>query len=181
MNEIKSELLKQVLCNDKNSFKILYDHYAPFVWRLILRMTGDEYQARELLQETFIRVHASIKKFKGDSSLSTWIYRIAHNVVFSDSRRKTSHNNRHVSYDDIFAGKDCTDKYMHKEIVEKIMAQLTADEKFLLIAREIDGLPFEEIAIITGATEGSLRTKLHRLKETVRNSFDNEQVRKVAI
>jgi RNA polymerase sigma-70 factor (ECF subfamily) len=54
------------------------------------------------------------------------------------------------------------------------MRQLTADERFLLVAREVDGIDFEELAKIIGESSGTLRTRLHRLKERIRESFSKE-------
>ena len=68
MEDLDSEILKKAIKGDDKAFRALYDHYAPFVWRLVLRMTGDQQLATELLQDTFIRVHGALKKFKGDSS-----------------------------------------------------------------------------------------------------------------
>lgn len=171
MHELDKKVLELGIDGDKKAFKALYDHYAPYVWRLILRMTGDELRARDLMQETFVKIHGSIKKFKGNSGFSTWVYKIAHNVVLADARRRKNFRS-HEPYQENIEGVNSADSYVSRELVGKIMVELTIEERFLLLAREVDGLSFEEISEITGVSEGALRTKLHRMKESIKSKFD---------
>ncbi|NLD99653.1 MAG: sigma-70 family RNA polymerase sigma factor [Fibrobacter sp.] len=171
MQEIDKSIIELGIKGDKEAFKLLYTHYAPFVWRLILRMTADQTKARELLQETFVKIHGAIHKFKGNSAFSTWVYKIARNVVLADVRRIRLFRT-HESYQENIVGPYRADSFNSKDLVDKIMATLSLDDRFLLIAREIDGLSFEEIADITGVSEGALRTKLHRLKENIKKNFN---------
>jgi RNA polymerase sigma-70 factor (ECF subfamily) len=180
MEDLDSEILKKAIKGDDKAFRALYDHYAPFVWRLVLRMTSDQQLATELLQDTFIRVHGALKKFKGDSSLSTWIYRIAHNAVLMSYRKKRKMK-LHDTFDDQIAAFSHADQYQNKQLVHKVLADLTIEDRFLLVTREIDGLSFEEIAQICGISAGTLRTRLHRLKETIRNRFSEISFGKEAV
>ncbi len=180
MEDLDSETLKKAIKGDDKAFRALYDHYAPFVWRLVLRMTGEQQLATELLQDTFIRVHGALKKFKGDSSFSTWIYRIAHNAVLM-SYRKNRKAKFHDPFDDQITACSHADQYLNKQLVNRVLADLSIEDRFLLVTREIDGLSFEEIAQICGISAGTLRTRLHRLKETIRNRFSEISIEKEAI
>lgn len=180
MEELNSKILKMAGDGDKNAFKTIYDHYAPFVWRLLIRMTGDNETARELLQDTFVRIHSGLHKFKGDSTFSTWIYRIAHNSVLMNYR-KNKNSKVHESFEDQIAGSFQADEYANKQLVSKVLSDLTVEDRFLLIAREVDCLSFEEIAQICGISAGTLRTRLHRLKDTIRNRFCETTVGKEAV
>lgn len=180
MEDLDSETLKKAIKGDDKAFRVLYDHYAPFVWRLILRMTGEQQQATELLQDTFIRVHAALRKFKGDSSFSTWVYRIAHNAVLM-SYRKNRKAKLHDPFEDQVTACSHADQYLNKQLIDRVLADLTVEDRFLLVTREIDGLSFEEIAQICGISAGTLRTRLHRLKETIRNRFSETSIGKEAV
>ncbi|NLP01638.1 MAG: sigma-70 family RNA polymerase sigma factor [Fibrobacter sp.] len=173
MEELDKITIHRAVKGEKAAFKALYDFYSPFVWRVVMRMTGDRNIAAELLQETFINVHRSLGKFKCESAVSTWIYRIAYNAVLNFANKQTRFRS-HQLYDDNKFVRNETGGYEMKDLVEKVLSQLSVEERFLLVAREIDGLTFEEIESVTGSSAGALRTRLHRLKENIRNRFRDE-------
>lgn len=177
MEDLDFKILKQASKGDKKAFKLVYDHYGPFTWRLLLRMTGNEELARELLQETFVRVHFALHKFKGESAFSTWVYKIAHNTVLMNYR-KIRLDKKHDQYEDLIAGSYKADGYINRQIVSRILSELTLEERFLLITREVDGMTFEEISQICGVAAGTLRTRLHRLKEDIRCRFSEPEIKK---
>lgn len=180
MEDLDSVTLKKAINGDDKAFKALYDHYAPFVWRLLFRMTGEQQKAKELLQDTFIRVHGGLRKFKGDSSFSTWIYRIAHNSVLMNYRQNQK-SKFCDPFEDQVASCSQPDQYINKEMVTRVLSELSIEDRFLLVAREIDGLSFEEIAQICGTSAGALRTRLHRLKEAIRSRFSESPFGKEAV
>jgi len=168
MKELDSITLHRAIKGDKKAFKALYDHYSPFVWRVVFKMvSGDQFLAQELLQETFVKLHRTLDNFRGDSGLSTWMYRIAYNLTISAFNQRK----KFILLDDteqLLAGNDQTDTYDNTEFVKKVLAGLTADDRFLLVAREVDGMSYDEISEIMGQNEGALRTRLHRIKEQLR-------------
>lgn len=180
MEEINSSILNMAIRGEKKAFESLYNHYAPFIWRLLLRMTGEQQVATELLQDTFIKVHGGLHKFKGDSSFSTWVYRIAHNVVLMNYR-KNRINKKSEQFEDQFAGASNTDEFITKDFVAKLLSRLSVEDRFLLVAREIDGLSFDELAIICETSAGALRTRLHRIKENIKSRFSEPYPEKEAV
>jgi RNA polymerase sigma-70 factor, ECF subfamily len=168
MKELDSITLHRAIKGDKKAFKALYDHYSPFVWRVVFKMvSGDQIMAQELLQETFVKLHRALNNFRGDSGLSTWIYRIAYNLAitaFNQRKKFTGLDGTEI----IPAGNDRTDAYDNSEFIKKVIAEVSADDRFLLVAREVDGMSYNEISEITGQNEGALRTRLHRIKEQLR-------------
>ncbi|HEX3019651.1 MAG TPA: sigma-70 family RNA polymerase sigma factor [Chitinispirillaceae bacterium] len=180
MEELDSVTLNKAICGDNKAFRALYDHYSPYIWRLLFRMTGNKPLAEELLQETFIRVHAALRKFKGDSLFSTWIYRIAHNAVLMNYRQHKKFK-CHDPFEDQVASESHTDNYLNKQFISKVLAELSIEDRFLLVAREIDGLSFEEISLIYRTSAGTLRTRLSRLKDNIRNRFAETSFEKEAV
>lgn len=165
MKELDSITLHRAVKGDKKAFKALYDHYSPFVWRVVFKMvSGDLFLAQELLQETFVKLHSSINNFRGESGLSTWIYRIAYNLAitaFNQRKRFTGLDET----EKFLTANERTDSYDNHEFIKKVLAELSADDRFLLVAREVDGMSYDEISEITGQNEGALRTRLYRIKE----------------
>lgn len=174
MRELDDVTLQLAIKGNRDAFRKLYDTYAPFIWRVLYSMAmRDSAAARELVQDTFIKVHGALHQFKGGSALSTWLYRIAFTTAMS-YRRKQAKNVMFQVYTDNVTAPDRSDGYDSDELAAIILAGLSDEERFILVAREVDGLPFDELAKITGITSGTLRTRVHRLKETIRREYSNE-------
>jgi RNA polymerase sigma-70 factor (ECF subfamily) len=180
MDELNEKTLKLVISGQKKAFKSLYDWYVPFVWRIAIKMCQNRELAEEVVQETFVRIHSSLRNFRSDSTLSTWIYKIVYNSSLAHLS-KVSRSQIHDTYEDKFEGSYRADSYEERELMDKILSQLTPQERFLLVAREVDNLSFEEIASITSESSGALRTKLSRLKDRIRERFAVEPVVKEAV
>lgn len=150
-------------------FKKIYDYYAPFVWRVVLRSLGNQDDAQVVTQSVFIVVHKSIKNFRFESAFSTWLYRIALNETMKFINKRTSR--RELPLDENLQVKSSEDKIGDNDFAKIILDSLTTEEKFLLVSREIDGLTFEELAEITGKSSGALRVELSRLKQKIREQF----------
>lgn len=152
-----------------HGFKKIYDYYAPFVWRVVLRTVGNADDAQVIMQSAFVAVHKSIKNFRFESSFSTWIYKIAHNETLKFINKRKSR--RELPLDENIAVKSIEDKTSDKEFAKKILDSLSEDERFLLVSKEVDGITFEELANIMGKTSGALRVEMSRLKQKIREQF----------
>jgi len=176
MQELDAITLKLAIKGDQKAYKKLYDHYAPFIWKVLFPMSNrDMMIARELTQNTFVKAFRAADSFRGDSAYSTWLYRIAYSTAM-EHFRKTRSLPATGTDPDLLGSTERSDSFDNRELVAKILATLSADDRFLIIAREVDAVSFEDLAEITGAKAGALRTRLHRLKETIRNAFPVEEV-----
>lgn len=176
MKEIDDITIQRAVHGDKNAFKSLYHHYSPFLWRILFKMvSGDQIQAQELLQDSFVKIHGALKHFRSDSSFSTWAYRIAYNESMHAFARRTKQK-AWIPFDDQISGKSKTDSYSDREIVGKLLDALSPQERFLLLAKEVDDFSYDEISEITGQSAGALRTKLHRIKEQLRKFSEKMQI-----
>jgi len=172
MKEIDEVTIRLAAKKDAKAFKRIYEYYSGFVWKVIFRtVNGDREAAREIVQETFIRVYSSLKSFSFKSALSTWIYRIAFNAA---STYVVKNKKLSSSVDVETLGHEGTaSAYENEEIVRIVLSALSAEERFLLTSREVEGIPFEELAGIVGRSSESLRTQMSRMKEKLRDMFDN--------
>jgi RNA polymerase sigma-70 factor (ECF subfamily) len=156
--------------NSQRGFKKIYDYYAPLVWRLVFRTLGNEIDAKIVLQSVFVVVYKSIKNFRYESAFSTWIYRITLNETIKFINKRKSRRelplNENIEVKSSFDG--ISDRYLAKKILESLSAQ----ERFLLVSREVDGISFDELAEITGKTSGALRVEISRLKQKIRENFN---------
>ena len=172
MKEIDDLTIRQAAKKNEKAFRRVYDYYAPFVWKIIYRtVSGDHNAATEIVQDTFIRIYKSLHLFSFNSGLSTWIYRIAFNTSQSYYSKQYKYND-HVLLDENIASDKAFDQGLEtKDFVNSILATLSQEDRFLLTSREVEGIPFEELAEITGKTSESLRTRISRLKEQLRTVF----------
>jgi RNA polymerase sigma-70 factor (ECF subfamily) len=176
MEELDNKIIRAAADGEKKAFKMLYDHYSTMVWRVVFKTVhGDRIAAEEIAQEVFVKVFRSLKTFRGDAAFSTWLYRLTYTTTMSWLTRNKRQQMHIVTFDDELAiptGNQAPDL---REQVARILAALTAEERFLLVAREVDDLSYDDLAVITGSAAGALRTRLHRLKQTIRTEADHEK------
>jgi RNA polymerase sigma-70 factor (ECF subfamily) len=175
MEEIDEITIRQAARKDSKAFKRLYDHYAGFVWKVIFRtVNGDNDAAREIVQDTFVRVHASLKSFSFKAALSTWIYRIAFNAI----NTYLAKNKRYAAFSgtdvDALPDTKVAQTYDDEEMVTVLLNSLSPEERFLITSRVVEGIPFDELAAITGRSSESLRTQISRLKDKLRVVCENQ-------
>jgi RNA polymerase sigma-70 factor, ECF subfamily len=170
MTEIDDMTVRQASKGDQRAFKRLYDHYAPFVWKIAFRTAnGDKQVAEEIVQETFVRVLTGLKRFSGKASLSTWIYRIAFNAAMSLLAKRVS--GRFIDIEEFPVGVAAGNRYDNQDLIRHILKNVSAEDRFLLTGHGVDGMSFEELESITGIGAGSLRVRLHRLRTGLQQKF----------
>lgn len=175
MQELDDITLKRVTRGDRRAFKKLYDHYAPFIWKVLFPMSNrDINTARELTQDTFVKAYKAAGSFKGNSAFSTWLYRIAYSAAMEYYRKIKTVPSGSID-PDLLSGNDSTETFDNKEIAARILTSLSTEDRFLIVSREINAVSFEELETVTGIKSGALRTRLHRLKESIRNAFPEEK------
>jgi RNA polymerase sigma-70 factor (ECF subfamily) len=175
MKEIDEITIRAAAKNRPGAFRRLYEHYSPFVWNVIYRTAeGDEEAAKEIMQDTFVKLHGSLGSFRYDAAFSTWLYRIAWNASMSYLAKKRRERKRFMPLDPETPEGGRPDGLEQREMVGRVLKGLSAEERFLLVAREVRGISFEELAAITGGTAGALRTRLHRIRSAVRKEIEHE-------
>ena len=154
-----------------NRYTEIIDLYSEHVYNLAVRMLGNKQDAEEATQDVFVRVFKSIERFRGDSSLSTWIWRIASNVCISRLKKRKIDT---VSFDesavDPAVGQEssCSKQehrlYHHElsDIIERCISMLPPNESAAITLLYIEELSYEEIADILKLPMGTLSTILHR-------------------
>jgi RNA polymerase sigma-70 factor (ECF subfamily) len=168
---------------DEKAFRALYDHYSMFVWRVVVRSVGsDREMVEEIVQETFMKIHQSLKKFAADSSLGTWIFRIAFNTSKSYWAKKARERERTIPL--IVDRADPTSAvaaFEAGDLVARVLADLPEEDRFLLVTREVEGLSFDEIATITGKSSAALRTRMSRIKLKIGTILESNPQLKEAV
>jgi len=161
--------------NIEQDFTKIYNLYAPKVHRLCLGYaSGNNELANEWLQETFIKVWKHRNSFKGKSSVNTWIYRIAVNVCLGDLRKSKKSipiNEDLLTNNIIDSDSSINDNQIKKmyQCIDKLNTQNKA-----LILLQLESIPLSTIAETVGLANGTLRTRLSRIRKTLLKCITNE-------
>lgn len=172
MNDI-TLVTQVVVFGNKRAFDALLRKYQSQVRRFLLGLTvGDSQLADDLAQETFIKAYMNIGKFRGLSSFSTWIMRIAYNTHYD--YRRTHHQTEDADTPAVAArsGGTTTDCALGIDIL-KALATLKPEERTCITLQLIEGQPIDKIASITGMTSGTVKSHLHRGKEKLTTYLKN--------
>ena len=160
--------------NSEREFTEIYNSHASKVYRLCLGYaSGDENLAKEWQQDTFIKVWKHRKSFKGESSISTWIYRIALNTCLGDLRR----SKKHVQINDAVLVSHSADTNEDREDdriakMYQCINQLNKKNKALILL-ELENIPQATIAETLGIAHNAVRTRLSRIRKALLKCITN--------
>jgi RNA polymerase sigma factor (sigma-70 family) len=169
-NNQEGDIIRRVREGDVNAFAGLVDQYKDVVYSLCVRMLVNETDAEEAAQEVMIKAFRSLKFFQERAKFSTWLYRIAYNHCISVIRSKT----RIIDLVEEFPedSGESTDlngimsmtRDERKHYVEEAMESLAETDAVVMTLFYFDELSLEEIAQVTGLTNGNIRIRLHRAR-----------------
>ena len=172
MNDI-TLVTQVVVFGNKRAFDALLRKYQSQVRRFLLGLTvGDSQLADDLAQETFIKAYMNIGKFRGLSSFSTWIMRIAYNTHYD--YRRTHHQTEDADTPAVAArsGGTTADCALGIDILNAL-ATLKPEERTCITLQLIEGQPIDKIASIMGMTSGTVKSHLHRGKDKLTTYLKN--------
>ena len=151
--------------HNKRAFDQLVRKYQSPVRRFFLNQTlGDEQLSNDLAQETFLKAYLNITKFRGLSSFSTWLMRIAYNVFYDDVRARKQTEDVDTSISALRQSASAGDSNLKMDIYAAL-ALLKPDERTCITLQLIDGYPIDQISKITGVPENTVKSHLRRGKE----------------
>lgn len=164
--------INRIQSGDTECFACLLDRYSRQVFSLIVKIVGNREDAEELAQDTFMKVFKNLSSFKGDSSFSTWIYRIAYNTAISETRKKKQ---EFLSIDDTMMNNVCEENVaatMESDSSEIRLNKLNAalekllpDERAIVMLFYRNEKSIEEIAEITALSISNVKVKLFRIRK----------------
>jgi RNA polymerase sigma-70 factor, ECF subfamily len=157
-------LVDVCLAGERNAFAVIVERHRRQVYQLCYRYVGNHEDAADLAQDAFIRAFKGLKGFKGASSLSTWLYRIAINVCLNRLSLKTPRSEPFDPTDRVDARAERPDVMLLRDEraaeVRAAIRQLPPKQRATLILRIYHDLPHEEIASILGSSVGAAKANL---------------------
>lgn len=171
MKTSENDILSALKADPDRGFRMLMDKYKEPVYWHIRRLVTAHADAQDATQEAFVRVFRSLDKFRGDSSLTSWVYRIATNEVL---RQLSNRNGRHIGLDTeepavkAIAADGYVD-YADLEAVklQKAILSLPTKQQLAFNLRYYDELAYDDIAQITGSTAAAAKANYHVAKEKI--------------
>jgi RNA polymerase sigma-70 factor, ECF subfamily len=187
----ESALIKRLRAGEIYAFNELVEEYQSLVYALAYRILGDREDARDATQETFLKIYRHFVRFRGDASLKTWICRIAINQARSTERwwrRRRRGETTSLDRPLIANGPDDQSDHRPGEYlaspsatpesetlsrergrqIEIALGELKKDFRIAVILRDIEGLSYDEIAYVTGVSVGTVKSRISRGREMLR-------------
>ncbi|MFQ5701546.1 MAG: RNA polymerase sigma factor [Acidobacteriota bacterium] len=166
----EASLVRRAQQGDAPAFELLYRRNVGRVHALCLRMAPTRARAEELTQEAFLRAWEKLGSFHGHSKFSSWLHRVAVNVIISDQRSRRQDHERladaeKMSSDGLHA---VTSHPGQRRDIESAIASLPLGARTVFVLHDIEGFHHEEIGNLTGTSAGNSKAQLHRARRLLR-------------
>ncbi len=153
-----------VLLDDRKAFAAIVDKYQGRVKRFFLSLTGgDESLSDDLAQETFIKVYGHLRSYKGLSSFSTWLFRVAYNLYYDELRKQGGRY-----FEPIDEGVQipvCSEPVDCRIDMTRALSILRPEERMVVTLYFVEDMAIARIAAVTGMPEGTIKSHLSRAKQ----------------
>jgi len=177
-NSDEAVLVRRVQARDEIAFRDIVERYQAKVFSIIYGILRNHNDAEDIAQQVFSKIYFSIQNFDFRSSLLTWIYKITVNECYDYLRKKRV---RKLVYESDFSEEDAqrmqnteaaTDQtpavdtqLARKDLIVKLLSRLSAEDRSLLVLKEVEGHSVEELAQMTGMNENTIKVKLFRARQ----------------
>ena len=173
-----NELITQSKRNDQKAFRRIVECYQSMIYSLAFRMLCNEEEAKDTVQETFIRVWINLQAYNPDKKFSTWIYAIATNLCL-DKLKSAKYRLKDNSIDDtilnVLSSENVEQSVINSElgiIIRKLTSELTPKQKIVFTLRYLEELEIDEIVQITGLTSEKIKSNLFLARQTIRRKLE---------
>ena len=175
-------LVERFLRGDAHAFEVLFRKHQSYAFNVAYGLVGNSEDAADITQEAFLRVHRNMERFRGDSSFTTWLYRVVVNMAITELRRRS--RSRTLLMEDIAPaeawrseGEADDAPVLHLEIdeeretVQRVLRHLPADYRAVLVLRHFQQLAYEEMCQVLGLTMSQVKTRLHRARKMFKERY----------
>jgi RNA polymerase sigma-70 factor (ECF subfamily) len=188
--KLSPRFIERLRQRDEQAFNELVLTYETQVYRLVWRMLGNREEAEDMTQEVFVQVFRSIDTFRGDSKISTWIYRIAMNLTRNRAKYHARRQQKNHAELDGLDPKELHNQAQGKttgetrrpdwdamgneaeRIVLECLVEMDGEFREILILRDVEQLSYEEVGSITGLAPGTVKSRLHRARALLKSQVE---------
>jgi len=173
-----SDLITSSKQNDQKAFRKIVEGYQSMIYSLAFRMLCNEEEAKDTVQETFIKVWMNLSAYDSDKKFSTWIYAIATNLCL-DKLKSAKHSFQENTIDETILNVISTDNVEQSvinaelgNIIRKLTSELTPKQKIVFTLRYLEEIEIDEISQITGMTPNRIKSNLFLARQTIRRKLE---------
>lgn len=184
MEGIDAAAVAQVLSGDHAAFRVLVKRHSRRLFHLAFRMTNNEHDAEDVVQEAFLRAFRQLNQFESRSNFSTWLYRIGVNCALDLMRSKRKHTERRQDLDDAESGDAMTNLPDEKPTPERLaigseihakigraLSSMGEKERAAFVLRHFEGMSIEEVGSILGLGESAAKNSIFRAVQKLRREL----------
>lgn len=176
------EIIERCKNKDLLAFEKLFSIYENKIYNLSYYTLKNKEDALDVTQDVCLKIYKSIEKFKGNSKISTWIYRITYNTCLDYLRKKKDE----ISYeeavnfeiDNEYRVENIVEKNEIKNEIKKCILKLGNDHRTIIILRDINGLSYQEISEILGIEIGTVKSRVNRAREALKKELTKTGIRR---
>src|SRR5579864_800832 len=183
MEETDAAALARAKAGDRDGFRLLVERHSRSVFRLAYRLTGNEQDAEDVVQETFLRAYKQLQNFESRASFGTWLYRIAANYSLDLIRSRKRHYEQRSNVDeesDTMLAIPTTDPGPDRvaysgqleERISAALAGLTEQERAAFVMRHFEGFSIEEIGATLGLGVSAAKHSIFRAVQKLRKTLE---------
>jgi len=166
-----ADLIRGLQAGEAAAYERLVREYGDRIYRFVRRMVGDR-SAEDLTQEAFVRIHRSVASYEPGGSFDSWLFTIANNLCIDHLRRRREERALSEEHEPAAArAADPVDARELRDALTHAIAQLPPEQKQVFLLREEAGIPFREIARMTGCPLNTALGRMHYAMEHLRNSL----------
>ncbi len=176
--EEEAKIIRAVLDGNTNAFEDLVLEYQSQVYHIALKMTGNEEDAFDLSQETFLKAFRTLKSFRGESGFGSWLYRMAANLSIDFLRKRKRRTPEQIlpldEPDEVGRPRELPDlryepqsELERKELrsqVQEGLRRLPEEQRLILILRDVEGFSYQEIGDILKLELGTVKSRIYRAR-----------------
>ncbi|HEY0929238.1 MAG TPA: RNA polymerase sigma factor [Gemmatimonas sp.] len=157
---------------DRQAFERVYRAHADRVFGLCVRMLGDRVLAEEVTQDVFVRVWQKLPGFRAEAAFSTWLHRVAVNVILSRRKNLGVQHGRHAEEEALDVTPARGDRVTERLDLEEAIGGLPNGARRVFVLHDVEGFTHEEIGEQLGITPGGSKAQLHRARMLLRNALN---------
>lgn len=167
----EKERLRLVLSGDTSAFAYFVDRYQDMAFTIAYRVCGNELDAEDVVQESYVKAYRNLHGFRAESKFSSWFYRIVYNTAVTHSKRRLWEVDREAEPDDVlYLVEDSVQVEIEamdrKAVVNDILGRMPTGEALLLTLYYMEDHSVKEIAKITGLNESNVKVRLFRARKS---------------
>ena len=173
--EVQAELVAAARDGDRDAFEELVRATYADTYTLAYRLTGDEEDASDVVQEAYLRAFRGLRRFRGDARFTTWLYRITANCAATQMTRRSRHRHEELEEDSSVPDQRpevdpeaAAEGAILRDRISAALADLPPRLRAVVVLRDVYDLPHEAIAAELGISEAAAKVRLHRARRRLR-------------